>query len=87
MEGEQLIQFTRMQEDIKHLKKGQERIEVKLDDFIKAADTKYADKSIEEEVKALREERERRSYEWLKYAITTVVGAGVAVLVHHLLTK
>lgn len=40
-------------------------------------DCKYANKSVETEVKALKDKQEARAYEWLKYLITAIVGGAI----------
>jgi hypothetical protein len=49
-----------METDIKNLSKGQDRIEKKIDAFISAADTKYAQKSVEREFKEFQKCTDKR---------------------------
>jgi hypothetical protein len=36
-------------------------------------DERYASKSVEQEVKTLKDESNKRTYEWLKYVVSLVV--------------
>ena len=48
--------------------------------IIDETDKKYACKETENEVKELKAEREKRSYEWLKHFITAISSAVIAFL-------
>lgn len=43
------------------------------EEIFNKADTKYASKEVEEEVKDIKEKQERRNYEWLKYLATALI--------------
>ena len=43
-------------------------------------DDRYASKSLEEDVRTLKEKNEQRNYDWLKYIIMACIGALLAYL-------
>lgn len=48
------------------------------------ADERYAEKKVEQGLEELKDKIDNRNYEWLKYVITAIVGAGLALLLAHL---
>jgi arginine deiminase len=46
-------------------------------------DERYADKKIEIELEKIKDKAENRSYEWLKYLITLILGAVVTIIISH----
>ena len=73
--------------DIDHIKESQIRVEGKLDKFIEKADDCYAGKYVEKElsetnkiIKDMKEMKEKRSYDWLKYAIVTALSVVITML-------
>jgi len=86
------INFASMNEKVIFIDQTVKRIEKKIDDFVNGAYQKFAKKQAEDDIKELKEkvenikdEREGRSYEWLKYAITTIISVSVAVILSKLL--
>ena len=71
--------------------KDHERLVVKIDNFIKGAEDKFACKKTEITVKemeariqSMKDKREERSYDWLKYGVTVIVSVGVTMLLANL---
>ena len=62
-----------MEKDVEYLKEGQDRMHTKLDDFISSANVKFAEKEVEEEVKALKEAQNKINVTLAKYAGALVV--------------
>lgn len=56
----------------------------KMDAWVDNNDTKYAQKWVEDEVYKIKDDREKRSYEWLKYVISAILGGLITYVVKNL---
>ena len=85
-----IVQNEGQQKDIDYIKDTSRRIEEKVDGFVgclqEKADKKEVD-DIQTQIDRMKDKREERSYDWLKYSIATGIGVGTALLVSMLSAK
>lgn len=96
MSGERInkieINMATLNQKVAFTNKAVERIEKKIDDFVESASSKFAKKYVEDELNEvmdkiddIRNMREIRSYEWLKYAVVTAIATAIGITMNKLL--